>query len=216
MRLSEQRLAGRLRRMGERARVTLENEKWTQLAAYVALLLRWNERMNLTALGGDDRGLERLVMEPLLATRHVPAGARSVVDIGSGGGSPAIPMKIARPGLLLRMVESRVRKAAFLRHAVRQLSLGEVEVENCRYEGLEKRPEMRQAHDVLTVRGLRIDDAVGKLQGLLKPDGLVLAFCSGGPSEGDEAARALKLEKRWVVLENTGSDLLVARKAPRR
>ena len=97
--VSEERLADRLRSMGERAGLTLEDERWTRLAAYVALLFRWNEHVNLTALDSGDRGLERLVIEPLLAARHVPAGARSMVDIGSGGGSPAIPMKIARPGL---------------------------------------------------------------------------------------------------------------------
>ena len=214
MGLDEERLAARLRGLGERACLVLEEEKWTRLAAYVALLFRWNEHVNLTGLDSDDGGLERLVIEPLLATRHVPPGAGSMVDIGSGGGSPAIPMKIARPELLLRMVESRVRKAAFLRHAVRQLNLHDVEVENCRYEGLQERPEMRQAHDVLTVRGVRIDDdAACKLQGLLKPEGLVLAFRPGCRNGVDEDARAPKLKKRWVLLRGTGSGVCVARKA---
>ena len=217
MDLGEQRFVGRLRGMGVRACLTLEEEKWTRLAAYVALLFRWNEHMNLTALDSGDSGLERLVIEPLLATRHVPPGATSMVDIGSGGGSPAIPMKVARPELVLRMVESRRRKAAFLRHAVRQLNLGEVEVENCRYQRLEERPEMRQAHDILTVRGVRIDDDAARTwQGLLKPSGLVVAFCSSGRNENDADARAGKLNKRWVVLEGTESSFVVARKAPLR
>ena len=211
----EERFVGRLRGMGERARLTLEEEKWTRLAAYVALLFRWNEHMNLTALDSGDSGLERLVIEPLLATRHVPPGATSMVDIGSGGGSPAIPMKVARPELVLRMVESRTRKAAFLRHVVRQLNLGRVEVENCRYQRLEERPEMRQAHDILTVRGVRIDDdAARTLQGLLKPGGLVLAFCSNGRNGMDAGAGARETNKRWIVLEGTESSFIVARKAP--
>ena len=214
MDVSQERLGDRLRSMGERARLTLGDESWTRLATYVALLLRWNEHVNLTALDGGDRGLERLVIEPLLAARHVPAGARSMVDIGSGGGSPAIPMKIARPGLLLRMVESRVRKAAFLRHAVRELDLGEVEVENCRYEALVRRPEMRHAHDVVTVRGVRIEDRAAGLRGLLKPGGLVLAFRSSAQRGIGEDAWAVTAGEEWVVLEGTGSELAVAPKAP--
>ena len=200
--------------MGQRTSLTLEDEKWTLLATYVALLFRWNEHMNLTALDSGDSGLRRLVIEPLLATRHIPPGATYMVDVGSGGGSPAIPMKVARPELVLRMVESRMRKAAFLRHAVRQLNLREVEVENCRYQALEERPEMRQAHDLLTVRGVRIDDNADRiLRGLLKPEGLVLAFCPSGRNGSDADARARKLKKRWVVLEGPGSDFVVARNA---
>jgi len=213
--LGDERFVERLQGMGERVCLTLEEEKWTRLAAYVTLLFRWNEHMNLTALDSGDSGLERLVIEPLLATRHVPTGATSMVDIGSGGGSPAIPMKVARPELVLRMVESRTRKAAFLRHVVRQLNLGEVEVENCRYQRLEERPEMRQAHDILTVRGVRIDDAAARtLQGLLKPGGLMVAFCSNGRNGIDADAGARKLNKRWLVPEGAGSNFIVARKAP--
>ncbi len=209
MEVSEERLTDRLRSMGERASLTLEDERWTRLATYVALLFRWNAHMNLTALDSGDRGLERLVIEPLVAARYVPPGARSMVDIGSGGGSPAIPMKIARPGLSLRMVESRVRKAAFLRHAVRELKLGGVEVENCRYEALVRRPEMRQAHDVVTVRGVRIADGDGGLRDLLKPGGLVLAFRSGAQGRiGNEAGLAAA-DKEWVLLEGAGSELVI-------
>ena len=150
--MAEVGLAERLQRRAERAGLRLAPAPAARLAAYVALLLRWNERVNLTALGGDDRGLDRLVLEPLLAARRIPRGAGALVDIGSGGGSPAIPIRIARPRLFVRMVEARVRKAAFLREAVRQLKLDGVVVERCRYEELLDRAELRGAHDVLTIR----------------------------------------------------------------
>ena len=154
-----------------------------------------------------------MVMEPLLATRYVPPGAKSMMDIGSGGGSPAIPMKIARPKLEVRMVESRARKAAFLRHAVRQLDLRGVEIENCRYEALVQRREMREAHDVVTVRGVRMDDTAGKLQGFLRREGLVLAFrAEGQKGFGVDALAPLRLEAKCALLEETGSELLVARR----
>ena len=215
MTLDAQALAERLRNLGRRAGVTLDGERWERLGEYVALLFRWNEHMNLTALGSSDHGLGRLVIEPLLAARHVPPGAGAMMDIGSGGGSPAIPMKIARPELFVRMVESRARKAAFLRHAARQLSVSGVQVENCRYETLEKRREMREAHDVVTVRGVRIDHVAGKVQRLLKPEGLVLAFRSESQRGfGLDSLAPLRLEQKCALLEEAGSELVVARRGP--
>ncbi len=207
-------LAERLQDLGRRARVTLDEEMWRRLGEFVALVFRWNEHMNLTALDVGNRGLGRLVIEPLLAARYVPPGAKSMMDIGSGGGSPAIPMKIARPKLDVRMVESRARKAAFLRHAVRQLDLGGVEVENCRYEALVQRREMREAHDVVTVRGVRIDDGAGSLERFLKPEGLVFAFRTEGQKGFgmDALAPPLRVETKYPLLEATGSELLVARR----
>ena len=73
--------------------------------------------MNLTALDDRESGLDRLIVEPLMAVERLPTNRGRVVDIGSGGGSPAIPMKLAAPGVDLLMVESKVRKAAFLREA---------------------------------------------------------------------------------------------------
>ena len=76
------------------------------------------------------------------------------------------------------MVEARVRKAAFLREAVRQLKLDGVVVERCRYEELLDRPELEGAHDVLTVRGVRVGRGGGKRlsNGLVRAGGTLLFF----------------------------------------
>ena len=208
-------IAERLRRRAARARLPLARAVAAPLAAYVTLLLRWNERMNLTALSGDDEGLDRLVIEPLLAVRHIPRGAAALVDIGSGGGSPAIPIRIARPRLFVRMVEARVRKAAFLREAVRRLKLDGVVVEPCRYEKLADRAELQGAHDVLTVRGVRVDEKGARcLEGLVRTGGTLLFFgAAGGMANegsvvGDEAESGKGRERRVG-----GSRLVVVRKA---
>lgn len=196
-------------------RLALDGEKWARLGAYVDLLFRWNERLNLTALDVGDGGLERLIIEPLMAAVHVPPGSRFMMDIGSGGGSPAIPMKIGRPELGLRMVESRARKAAFLRQAVRHLDLSRVAVENCRYETLGGREELRGEHEVLTVRGVRFDGEVAaRLQEFVRSGGALLVFRSRNQagSEG-EVAPPLCVEARVKLLEGSGSELLVVRKA---
>lgn len=211
--MAEVELTERLQGRAERAGLLLAPALAARLAAYVALLLRWNEHMNLTALRADDQGLDRLVVEPLLAERRIPRGAAALVDIGSGGGSPAIPIRIARPRLVVRLVEARERKAAFLREAVRQLKLDGVVVEPWRYEELLDRAELQGAHDVLTVRGVRLDaGAASSLERLVRAGGTLLFFGgAGGRETGGSGGRAGAGPGKGAGLVE-GSGLVVVRK----
>lgn len=208
-------LATRLRGRAEFAGLAVAPRTAERLAAYVALLLRWNERINLTALDDGDAGLDRLIIEPLAALRHLPSGTGSMIDIGSGGGSPAIPIRIARPGLRLRMVEAKARKAAFLREAVRWLGLDGAVVEHCRHEALRDRPELRGQHDALTMRAVRVDGSVAaSLEGLLRPGGAMLLFCSPAQTGVARDFRPpLAAEARRRLVPSGGGDLIVVRKA---
>ena len=135
-------LAGRLRQRAALAGLDLPPALALRLGAYVRLVQRWNARINLTALGADDHGLDRLVIEPLAAARHVKCAAVGLIDIGSGSGSPGIPLRLALgPGVLV-LVESRERKAAFLREAVRRLELEAASVVCGRFEELAARPHL--------------------------------------------------------------------------
>ncbi len=96
------------------------------LEAYFRLLTQWNAQINLTSLPlnePSDAAFDRLLVEPLAAARQIPDASQVWYDLGSGGGSPAIPLKIARPALKLTMIESKERKAAFLREAIRTVGL---------------------------------------------------------------------------------------------
>lgn len=172
------RLVDRISRRAARVKLEVDPPLLTALAAYVDLLMRWNRRVNLTALTDDDHGIDRLVVEPLVAARRLPLPA-AVIDIGSGGGSPAIPMKLAAPSVRLRMVEARTRKAAFLREAVRQLGLAETAVEACRFEELASRPELVGESDVVSVRGVRVGARMlRQIQPLVKAGGAAFLFSS--------------------------------------
>lgn len=167
----------RLVTRAQRAGLTLTPELADALTAYYELLSLWNRKINLTALDEPERAIDRLFLEPLLAAEHLALFAPCVLDIGSGGGSPAIPLKLVLPTMSLTMVESKARKAAFLREAVRQLRLGDVRVEAARYEELLTRPDLREAADVVTLRAVRINArALLKLQAFLKPGGRFFLF----------------------------------------
>ena len=197
-----------------RAGLTLPTELADGLTAYYELLALWNRKINLTALDDPDQAIDRLLLEPLVASKHITHPAPVVVDIGSGGGSPALPLKLAVPRMTLVMVESKVRKAAFLREAVRLLKLSETRVEAARYEELLTKPELNEAADIITLRAVRTDARVlQNLQALLKPGGLFLLFRSaGGEDVPGSLPPILAVAATLPLVETTRSRLVVIEK----
>ncbi len=204
----------RIRRRAKRVGLDLADGLVERLWSYVELLRRWNQRMNLTALDDGDRGLDRLLIEPLIAATHLPAGRKRIVDIGSGAGSPAIPMKFALLEAPLLMVESKVRRAAFLREACRHLEVEGAEVETARFESLLTRAELHEAHDVLTLRAVRVESRVlNGLQAFVRPGGFVFLFRGGsGPDIPDDLRPPLAWLETHPLVDILGSRLVVLQK----
>jgi 16S rRNA (guanine527-N7)-methyltransferase len=208
-------VGARLRRRARRAGLTVQPSVAAGLGSYLELLLRWNERINLTALRNLDEAIDRLLLEPLVAARHA-TGANSLLDVGSGGGSPAIPLKLAHPALRLVMVESKTRKAAFLREAVRVLSLERVSVEAVRVEELLAEPTCHESFDLVSLRAVRTDPRfLMSLQAFLRPGGAVLWFRGhSGPDVPGDLAPPLHWEASYPLVEWLRSRLVVLRKTP--
>ncbi len=165
------------------ARVSVPEDAVKSLWLYYEILSRWNRRINLTALPLQDcpsATIDRLLVEPLLAASALPGGGGSWVDLGSGGGSPAIPLKIVRPDFELTMTESRGRKAAFLREAVRVIGLRGSDVLADRFETLASRAP--GTFSLITARAVRIDQALTALAShLLAPGGRLVLFGTNVP-----------------------------------
>jgi 16S rRNA (guanine527-N7)-methyltransferase len=176
----------RLARRGRRAGVKVSAPLADRLWAYLDLLLRWNRKMNLTGFkeSDADTAIDRLLIEPLVAVRHVPSGAAALIDVASGNGSPAIPIKLAADSIALVMVESKARKCAFLREALRVLDITGGAVENARFEELLARPDLHETQDVVTARALRVESrTLLGLQAFLRPGGRMLLFQTGSTAE---------------------------------
>jgi 16S rRNA (guanine527-N7)-methyltransferase len=206
-------LRDRIEKRARRAGIDVSGPLAARLSEYVELLRHWNTRMNLTGLDEKDAGLDRLIIEPLVAVSHVPREGRAI-DIGSGGGSPAIPLKLAVPGLSLLMVESKTRKAAFLREVCRKLEIEDVVVETGRYEELLSRPELHEVHDLLTLRAVRIEARVLRgLQAFVRPGGVVALFRGGG---GNDLPADLEPPLAWratyPLVSTLGSRLVMLEK----
>lgn len=156
-----------------------------RLGAYLDLLARWNRRINLTSFDLDapaDAAIDRLIIEPLRAAAFVRDHDRLAVDVGSGGGSPAMPIALACPWLHMTLVEVRARKAAFLREAVRTLAITGARVEAVAFDTLTEDSSLVKQVDIVTMRAVRADREIWTaIDAVLAPRGRVLWF--GGTAE---------------------------------
>ena len=176
------RFRGRLLERGGHAGLTLTERTIDQIEVYYLLLNHWNKRINLSALPLEsmgDQAIDRVLIEPLVAADAVSKGFLRWWDLGSGGGSPALPIRIVRPDAQLTLVEARSRKVAFLREAVRELALPNVDVIAGRFEHAIGRPELDGTADLVTVRAVKVDATLLDLShGLLKEGGELLLFAT--------------------------------------
>ena len=186
--------------------------RFDQLERYVELLSKWNKKVNLTSLDIDpisDEALDRLIVEPVLAALEVESADLRVADVGSGGGSPAIPFRIQLPGSGIRLFESRSRKCAFLREVIRDIGLADSSVEEGRFEDLAFSARLSAVADLITVRAVRFDQAFLNLAAhILKPEGLVFRFCS---SEGEPPPDSMELVRSRALVPGSSSFLQVIR-----
>ncbi len=208
----------RLSRRAKAADLSLSIDLAEKLGTYYQILTKWNAKINLTAFRltpeGDDAAIDRLLIEPVAAARYVPDNARTMLDAGSGGGSPAIPLKLASKNLSLRMVEVKTRKAVFLREAVRELGLRDAEVETARFEELLPRAELHEALDIVSIRAVRVETrTLNTLQAFLRPGGKIMLFRGASKSElEDSPPPPLTWMATYPLVDSLHSKLVVLSK----
>jgi len=132
--------------------IDLPTDQRRTLARYCDELFHWNTKINLTGLTGADM-VRRLVAEPVwIGLQLKPHGV--LVDIGSGNGSPAIPLHVVCHFQNAHLIEARARKAAFLRHVTTTLTLSEVLVHRSRFESVVS--ELKPV-DWISLQGVALD-----------------------------------------------------------
>jgi len=183
------------------------------ISTYIDILLRWNARINLTAIRDPEEIVTRHFGESLFAARHlfpkvypVPSvspvakdvdvdaandrrpttnGSIRVADLGSGAGFPGIPIKLWAPNITLTLVESNHKKATFLREVARALRLTHVNIQNVRAEKLPP-----STFDVITIRAVEgLTNILPLVRTLLVPSGRLALLV--GSSQLDAARSAV-------------------------
>ena len=140
---------------------------------YCTLLLRWNSRLNLTAIRDEEGILRRHFVESIACARALPAGVDTLLDFGSGAGFPGIPIALCHPEIAVTLAESQNKKAAFLSEAVRVLGIN-AKVHSGRAE------ELDAVFDCVTLRAVdKMEAAVQTAVRLVRPGGRMALMTTG-------------------------------------
>jgi 16S rRNA (guanine527-N7)-methyltransferase len=176
----------------------LSSAQLVHISTYIDILLRWNARINLTAIRDPEEIVTRHFGESLFAARHLFQASPSVspvssvvkaldtvADVGSGAGFPGLPLKIWAPDIALTLIESNHKKTAFLREVIRTITLTDVNVQDARAETL-----AGTLFDVVTLRAVeRFESILPIAADLVAPSGRLALLISS--AQRDEACATL-------------------------
>lgn len=179
--------------------IAMSAQQREKLLAYVALLLKWNKTYSLTAIREPERMVAHHLLDSLAPLPYFPDFAERVLDVGSGFGTPGIPLAIAKPEWQLVLLDSNSKKTSFLRQVLLELQLPNVQIVTERVE--------RYAPDflfqVITSRAFAdLSDFIRLTAHLLAPGGQWLALKGVYPYEEiarlPDSAQAKGVDKLMV------------------
>ena len=181
----------------------LEQAQIARFAIHARELMIWNRTTNLTAITDPVEMAVKQFLDTLPLSPLLPPGLR-VLDIGSGGGFPGIPLKIIRPDLDLTLIDASRKKVNFLKHVIRTLHLKDIEARHIRAEGLigEPQPEVR-SYDIIVSKAVsKLDTFLDQAIPLLRRPGIMIAMKGRAVESELEAARSrIKAESLIVTVK---------------
>ncbi|MGE5258794.1 MAG: 16S rRNA (guanine(527)-N(7))-methyltransferase RsmG [Hyphomicrobiales bacterium] len=196
--------------------MALRSDHLRLFADHAQELLKWNAVTNLTAITQPEDIAKNHFLDSLASAGLVTPGS-NLLDIGSGGGFPGLPLHIFVPGLHTTLLDAARKKVSFLRHVARKLDLRNIEAVQDRVEGLAHQPGRVRHYDVIVSRAFSaLDFFVRTALPLLKPNGRMVAFKAGiSPAELDDLQNAagsgafgavLFLEVRYYAIAGLKSE----------
>ena len=185
-----------LRAAAEAASLSLSEEQILKFTRYDALLVDWNERMNLTAITEPrDVAVKHMVDSLTACDAALFSGAPTVIDVGTGAGFPGIPLKIFDPSIRLTLMDSLAKRLAFLEAVVEDLGLTGVTCVHARAEDAAHEPQRRERYDIAVSRAVaRLPVLLEYTLPFVKKGGHLIALKGRtAEEEATNAKRALKL-----------------------
>ncbi|MFH1542848.1 MAG: 16S rRNA (guanine(527)-N(7))-methyltransferase RsmG [bacterium] len=178
---------------------------------YLQELLEWNKKFNLTAITDPEDIKLKHFTDSLTLEQVVPLDNQTIVDVGTGGGFPGLPLKIKYPNLKLTLIEATRKKTEFLKHIIEVYKLEGVEVIWGRAEEVAK--EKRNHYDLAVARAVaKLDKLTQYCLPLVKPGGLFVAY-KGQEVEAEVKAAEQTIRQfngtvnKIVKIKLTGSDI---------
>jgi len=156
--------------------LVIEEAQAEQFLGYLAHLIEWNKTINLTAIVDPDKVIIKHFIDSLAALVTTSFSKNSLIlDVGSGGGFPGIPLKIVRPDTRLILVEPSQKKCSFLNSVIGLLRLHNVSTFNGTLEEYSKW-ELRQAVDTIVIRALKFEDIQKYVPAILNSKGKIVHY----------------------------------------
>ncbi|GJL56669.1 MAG: hypothetical protein NPIRA02_38010 [Nitrospirales bacterium] len=166
--------------------VTLSDEAISKFVVYFHELCQWNAKVNLTSLSDESDIIVNLFVDSLAGSHAFDLdSAPSLADIGSGGGFPGIPLKIAFPQISLTLIEPKKKKTAFLHHIIGKLSLDRSMVKANTIQEFVKNKPADWSCDVVASKAIRPEDIFPAAISLLHPEGQMCMYRSQSLGEAN-------------------------------
>lgn len=163
--------------------IELHSEAVRKFFIYLSELKRWNEKINLTAVVNEKEIIVKHFLDSVMGIKAIdPASKSLILDVGSGGGFPGIPLKIAREGLALILIEPNKKKVAFLRHILGCLQLSGVTVFPENFMTFRDSRVRHDTIDWIVTRALNVEDMLPQFRSVLENNGKIMLYRSK-PSE---------------------------------
>jgi 16S rRNA (guanine527-N7)-methyltransferase len=167
----------------------LDAEPSAKFEVYLSLFIRWNSKLNLSSVREEEEIISRHFIESIIVARSLPQQITTLLDFGSGGGLPGIPIALCRPEIVVMLAESQGKKAAFLQEAVRVLAIA-ARVHSDRAEAL------HEPFDCVILRAVeKMPKAVAAAAKLVSPTGWLALMTTDGALADLQAAAGE--EFRW-------------------
>lgn len=175
--------------------ISLSQAQITAFECYQQQLIEWNAKLNLTAIRDEEGIRVKHFLDSLSCLMVIDNPPRRLIDVGTGGGFPGIPLKILMPGMQLTLVESVGKKVRFCQHIVDTLNLENVLVIQARAEELGQSKDHREKYDWAVARAVaNLPILAEYLLPLVRIKGAVLAQKGhSGPMEAHKAENAIRL-----------------------
>ena len=179
--------------------IQIDKRSIDKFATYALELLKWNQKTNLTAITDPVEVAVKHFLDSIVPVKIIPHHA-SLLDIGSGGGFPGIPLKISLPHLSVTLIDASRKKVSFLKHIIRILELENIEALHIRSEAFVKAPGVAKSFEVVISRALSsmTSFALTALP-FLKKGGVIIAM-RGNVSEDDIQLLCSSINKKHDML----------------
>ena len=175
----------------KKLQLTVDQQRAGMFNSYAAELLKWNSKVNLTAITNAKEIAIKHFLDSIMLVPHLTAG-ETLLDMGSGAGLPVIPLKIMCPDVAMVSVDAVAKKIHFQRHIIRSLRLEKIEALHSRIEALHQ--SRCKSFSLITSRAFtRLDRFVEMAEPLLTDDGTLIAMKGGqAGSEIEENSMAVQ------------------------